>query len=203
MSDADLEAAEPSDAALSALVLRASTGDPAACLEVYDGTASQVYGLALRMLQDRARAEELTRQVYAAVWDGLVPGKDTSPLAWLLGVTHRAATLSVREMPLESRRERERRAGILQVATEEPDTAPAAPPGPSGTLTRCMTRLTVTQQRALHLAYFGGLTHREVDQTLELTEGTASVRLADGLRGLRDLKAFFERTGLPTPTPVA
>ena len=52
-----------------ALLTAASGGDQAALGELYDEHAARVFGTALRILGDHARAEEVTQDVFLAVWN--------------------------------------------------------------------------------------------------------------------------------------
>src|SRR5256885_10895724 len=49
---------------LSELLTRAGRGDESAFAEWYDATAARAFGLAVRVLRDRAQAEEVTQESY-------------------------------------------------------------------------------------------------------------------------------------------
>src|SRR5262245_42254642 len=58
----------PQNDSLRSLVAELSTGDEAALAAIYDATSRRVYGLAMRIVRDRAAAEEVVHEVYAQVW---------------------------------------------------------------------------------------------------------------------------------------
>ena len=51
---------------------------------------------------------------------------------------------------------------------------------------RCLRSLTELQREAITLAYYGGYTHRQVAELLEVAPGTLSTRMRDGLIRMRD-----------------
>src|SRR5436309_5345456 len=76
----------PPDDPLEKLVGRMAAGQEGALGELYDATSPRVFGLTLRILRDRAAAEEATIDVYTQVWKQTGrydPAKGTV-LAWLL-----------------------------------------------------------------------------------------------------------------------
>ncbi|MBP2414235.1 RNA polymerase sigma factor (sigma-70 family) [Arthrobacter stackebrandtii] len=51
---------------------------------------------------------------------------------------------------------------------------------------KALDTLTTPQQEAIRLAYYGGYTHQEVAQLLDIPVGTAKTRIRDGMIRLRD-----------------
>jgi RNA polymerase sigma-70 factor, ECF subfamily len=80
--------AEPArdDDSCDRLLVRIASGDRAACAELYDRHAAAVFGLLLRLAEDRGRAEELLCETFVAASRRLqAHGRvDTSARAWLL-----------------------------------------------------------------------------------------------------------------------
>src|SRR4051794_38439384 len=92
---------------LGELLKRSSRGDEAAFAEWYDATAARAFGLALRVLRDRAQAEEVTQEVYLDCWRTSASFDETrgSSLSWLLTIVHRKAVDRVRSAEASGRRD--------------------------------------------------------------------------------------------------
>lgn len=153
LGDPGHEAAE-----LAALLRAAGCGDEASFGTLYDATATRAYGLAVRVLDDPARAERVTQQAFVEIWRQSARFDPSwgSPMAWILSIVHRGAVDEVR-------------------AVEEPTSG-----GPAD-----VNALTTLEQASLELAYFGGRTHTEVAGFLQLSPGTAAARIRQALSRLR------------------
>ena len=172
---------------LTDLLRRSSRGDQAAFAELYDATSRRAYGLAVRVVRDRAQAEEVTQEAYLEVWRTAArfdPARG-SALSWLLTIVHRKAVDRVRSAEAASRRDQSYQQRNQPVAHDA--TAEAAEASLEARRVRgALAHLTDVQREALELAYFGGYTHREVATMLDLPVGTAKTRIRDGLIRLRD-----------------
>lgn len=167
------------------LVERLSGGDEAALVDLYDRYAGFVYGLALRTLADRQSAEDVTQDVFVALWEDpgrIQPGRGT--LRGFLGtMTHRRAVDLIRRE--EARRRREARAP--HDARDGADLSEtAARTDASGKVRDAVAGLPEAQRRALELAYFHGHTYRQVADALGIPEGTAKSRLRLGLQRIAE-----------------
>ena len=73
---------------IAGLIGRTSLRDRAAFRELYSRTSSKLFGVTLRILKDRAEAEEALQEVYVKIWqraDRYVAGA-YSPISWLVAV---------------------------------------------------------------------------------------------------------------------
>jgi RNA polymerase sigma-70 factor (ECF subfamily) len=169
-------------------LLRASgRSDETAFARLYDATCSRVFGLALRVVRDRAQAEEVTQEAFLEIWrtSARYDPDRGSPLAWLLTITHRKAVDRVRSAESASRRETTYQQQSQPV--EHDSTAEAAQASLEARRVRgALAHLTEVQREAVGLAYLGGYTHTEVATMLDLPLGTAKTRIRDGLIRLRD-----------------
>lgn len=169
------------------LLRRSGRGDQASFAQLYDATAARVFGLALRVVRDRAQAEEVAQEAFLEVWRtaGRFDPDRGSPLSWLLTITHRKAVDRVRSA--ESATRRDSTYHLRNQPVEHDSTAEAAQASLEARRVRgALAHLTDVQREAVTLAYLGGYTHTEVATMLDLPVGTAKTRIRDGLIRLRD-----------------
>ena len=172
---------------LAVLLARSSRGDQQAFAELYDRTSARVYGLARRVVRDPAQAEEVAQEAYLDIWRQAArhDAARGGVLAWMLTIVHRRAVDRVRSV--ESSRDRDTRFARLgdgpdYDVVEETVSASLD----SARVRRALSTLTDVQREALTLAYYGGYSHREVSELLDVPLGTIKTRMRDGLIRLRD-----------------
>ena len=167
------------------LLTEIARGDERALAELYDRFGRVAYGLALRVLRDRALAEDAVQDAFLAAWRtaAAFDPRRGKAQTWLLTLVHRRAVDLVR-------REERRRADQL-------DDAPVSA-GPSTEETAAvreqrravqaaLARLPPDQRHALELSYYGGLTQAELAERLGIPLGTVKSRVFAGLAALREL----------------
>ena len=173
---------------LAELLRRAARGDEAAFAEWYDATSARAFGLAVRVLRDRAQAEEVTQESYLDCWRhaSRFDSRRGSAVAWLLTIVHRKAVDRVRSV--EAATSRDETWNREAAPTDHDQTSEAAHASLDAARVRgAVATLTDVQRRAVELTYFGGYTHTEVATLLDVPLGTAKTRIRDGLIRLRDL----------------
>lgn len=192
-------AAPRNDGRDAAIVERMAMGEADAVADLYDRHARAVYSLALRILQDEAEAEDLAQEVFVQAWQqaarydtsrGAVP-------AWLLNMTRSRAIDRLR-----ARRVRPEGAPVAIDLVVDSMSAPGDVAADvlagedAALLRRGLTALPLLQRVAIELAYFEGLSHREVAERLGEPLGTVKTRIRTGLLKLRDALAVPSVEGL-------
>ena len=185
----DAGSSEPASEAhvLGELLKRSSRGDQDAFADFYDATAARAFGLAIRVVRDRAQAEEVAQEAFLEVWRTASRFRTNrgSAIGWLLTIVHRKAVDRVRSAEASSRRDTSYHQD--NQAVDHDATAEAAEASMEARRVRtALVELTAVQREALELAYFGGYTHTEVATMLDLPVGTAKTRIRDGLIRMRD-----------------
>ena len=174
-----------SDVSDAALVVSIGRFQQDALAEAYRRHAGAVFGLARRLLTDHARAEEIVQEVFVRLWNEpnrFDPERGTLR-SFLLANAHGRAVDLIRSETSRRRRE-EREAAMTaeagyDIAREVWDIALA------GHVREAMEALHEGERAAIELAYFGGLTYREVAAQLGDAEGTVKSRIRSGLKKLR------------------
>lgn len=172
---------------LTQLLKLCARGDRSAFTELYHATSARVYGLAVRVVRDRAQAEEVVQEVYLDVWRTAAryDPERGGAMSWILTLCHRRSVDRVRSAAASARREDAY--GIEEHDVAHDSTAETVQDSFEARRVReALDGLTDVQREALELAFFGGYTHTEVATMLELPVGTAKTRIRDGLIRLRD-----------------
>ena len=169
------------------LLRRVASGDRDAFGALYDSLAPAVHGVAVRVVRNPALAEEVTQDVFLAVWQQAASFDASlgSARTWVLTLAHRRAVDVVRRE--QSQRDRNDRSAALgqqhpfdQVVDEV--MARAATHSASEQVTRALASLTPLQRKTIALAYYEGLTYSQVAERLAIPLSTAKTRIRDGLR---------------------
>lgn len=179
-------AASLTDASDAALVVAIGRWRQDALAEAYRRHAGSVYGLARRVVNDAALAEEVVQEVFLRLWNDpeRFDPERGSLRSFLLAQTHgRSVDLLRSDTSRRRREEREARQTAesgYDVEHEVWDLAVA------DHVKDALSTLSDDERRAIELAYFGGHTYREVASLLGAPEGTVKSRIRTGLRRMRD-----------------
>jgi RNA polymerase sigma-70 factor, ECF subfamily len=143
-----------------------------------DGYQHKVFRMAVAMLKDAGRAEEVTQDIFLKVWRAL-PSYDGRALVstWLYAIARNACLSAIRA-------ESYRRTEPLEHAAE-----PAAPPRAGGDVDweRLLARLPDAQRNVVRLYYFEDRDVREVAERLGLAVGTVKSHLFRARQALADM----------------
>jgi RNA polymerase sigma-70 factor (ECF subfamily) len=172
---------------LEELIRQSATGDQQAFARLYDQVAARIHGLVVRILRDRAQSEEVTQEVFLQIWRSAAsfdPARG-SALSWMMTLAHRRAVDRVRSAQAQSVRDEDYES-LRGRPEHDPTSQEVEDRWQAQTVRAAVTDLGPPHQEAVELAYFQGLTHREVSLALGVPLGTAKTRIRDGLRKLRE-----------------
>jgi RNA polymerase sigma factor (sigma-70 family) len=186
-----------SDEAVVALVARS---DQDALAELYDRFGRVAYGLAYRILRDRALAEDAVQEGFMNAWrtaDRFMPERAKAS-TWLLTLVHRRAVDLVRR---ENRRRAEPLDQGFDAAADASVEQDAWLRFERERVQAALRRLPDQQREALELAYYGGFTQTELAERLGQPVGTIKSRMFAGLGRLRELLAEPDHDDRTSWTP--
>jgi RNA polymerase sigma-70 factor (ECF subfamily) len=182
---------DTTDLADPELVDLVAAGDAHALEVLYDRYSRAVFSFALRMLGERTVAEELVQEVFFRAWKQartFSEGRGTF-ITWLLSITHNMAIDEIRRR--NRRPQRADSADPVLMLTNVRDENPSVEDQAMMVsireqITHAMAALPEAQRSAIELAYFGGLTQREIAELQNEPLGTIKTRMRLAVRKLRD-----------------
>ncbi|MCX2728324.1 sigma-70 family RNA polymerase sigma factor [Thermomicrobium sp. 4228-Ro] len=174
----------------SELVGRIRQRDRSALAALYDRYARTVYSLVLSIVHDRSVAEDIVQELFVQLWQypELYDAGRGAFAPWFLRMARNRAIDALR------RRQRdrylyERLRGIeWRKVQDDPDELTVL--GDEATRIRqAFADLENEQRQVIELAYFGGLTQREIAEYLGIPLGTVKTRIRTALQRLADALA--------------
>lgn len=169
------------------LVARIMAGDDDALAEAFDRYGRTVLAAARRVLGDGAAAEDVVQEVFVALWTRpQAYDPERAPLlTYLTTLARRRAIDQVRsELRRAGREERHHRLVPEQPTSVERLTEQRVV---AGVVRRAVLALPPEQRQVVELAYFRGLSYRDVAAAIGIPEGTAKSRLRLALAKLENL----------------
>ncbi|ANI28609.1 RNA polymerase sigma factor [Yersinia entomophaga] len=161
-------------------------GDQAAFERLYRLTSPRLFAVALRMLRNHARAEEVLHDCFITVLSQAINYNPSlsSPLTWLTHI--------VRNRAIDLMRGNDNR--LQGWDEDEADNLADDAPSPVSQLQQsseakrlehCMAYLPAEQRQSIMLAYYQGLSHSEVSEHLQQPLGTVKSWIRRALEHLK------------------
>jgi RNA polymerase sigma-70 factor (ECF subfamily) len=170
---------DPTD---EALLRRIAEKDEGALAALYDRYAAVSLAVAMKVVGDRAEAEDVLQNVYVRVWQdaGRFDPARGSVAAWLLSSIRNAAIDRTRRRDAYLRATK---AAPIRIA-DEPE--PIELREDQKRVVAALQQLPADQREAIELAYFKGLSQTEIAQKLGQPLGTVKTRMRLGMMKLRE-----------------
>jgi RNA polymerase sigma-70 factor (ECF subfamily) len=180
------EPAQENDVALlNAIAAR----DEVALAQLYDRYRAILFGLLMRILNNREEAEDVLQEVFLQVWRKAADFDESRgrPFTWLVTL---ARSRGIDRLRTLAARERVTEAGAREPSEEISDAATDAFKSEQrGLVNNALAKLPDEQKRPIMLAYFEGLTQSEIATSLGAPLGTVKTRMRTGMIRLRELLA--------------
>jgi RNA polymerase sigma-70 factor, ECF subfamily len=169
------------------LMQLAHEGEVRAFELIFDRHAAAAFSLAYRMCGRQAMAEDIVQESFLSVWraGARYERERGSVRSWLLSVVHNRAIDAFRRGAAKDARD-VRDEGIAErLASPELTDAEVERRDDARQVRLALAELPDDQRQVIELAYFGGFSHSQIAEMLELPAGTVKGRMRLGLSKLR------------------
>jgi RNA polymerase sigma-70 factor (ECF subfamily) len=153
---------------------------------VFQDTSAKLFGVVVRILNDRSEAEDVLQDVYVTVWrkaESYDPAR-SSPITWLIAIARnraidrlRAGSVGRRMAPIEAAEDvRDDAPGALDLVVRSQQQV---------RLAACLGELEEKTSRAIRAAFLDGATYEELAERMGVPLGTMKSWIRRGLMKLR------------------
>lgn len=143
------------------MILRVGLGDRSAFSALYDATSAKLFGVCLRILHDRAEAEDVLQEAFVRIWQkaNTYAANGYSPMTWLITLT--------RNLAIDRLRARKGGAVDIDEVHDLKDTGPtpeaaAVAASERARLDGCLNELDADRAEAVRGAYLDGYSYDEL-----------------------------------------
>jgi RNA polymerase sigma-70 factor (ECF subfamily) len=199
----DVEVAQPGKSFASAVALEPGApsdvdlmtgiqaGDPDALSQLYDRYNGIVKALILRVIHNETEADDLLQEVFMEIWNQAknFSAQKGKPLGWMVTLTRRRAIDALRKKQAYARAEERFQAEPEQQPLAWVQNTTAEDIRASDTralMAKVISSLPEAQQQVIDLAFFRGMSQREIAAHTNIPLGTVKTRLELGLKKIYD-----------------
>jgi RNA polymerase sigma-70 factor (ECF subfamily) len=171
---------------LADAMARAGRGSRSALSEIYEATSAKLFGICLRILRDRAEAEDALQDIYLNVWRkaATFDAARASPITWLAILARNRSIDRLRSL---GSRPSEPVDLALAIADPSPDASAVLETEEArGHLSRCLDELEEGRGAAIRTAFFEETTYGELAERVGVPLGTMKSWIRRGLLQLRE-----------------
>lgn len=169
------------------LLTAISAGDETALGLLYDRYSSILFGLLLRIIHNRAEAEDVLQEIFVQVWQRASNFDESRGKAftWLVTLARSRAIDRLRALGSRERAAENAARETEDVIFDAEQNAILKQRG--AVVRRALAELSAEQQEVLKLAYFDGFSQSEIAEKLNSPLGTVKTRMRTGMMRLREL----------------
>lgn len=170
---------------LSTWLTAAGQQDAAAFRALYDAAAPRLFAFALRILRQRAMAEEALQEGFVSIWHAAPDYQPelATPLNWMAAIVRNKA------LDILRRTVHAEQPGVTMESLLRDDASTPADAGDMSSdariLATSMARLENLQRMAIGLAFFHDLSHRDIAGRMSLPVGTVKAWIRRGVEQLK------------------
>lgn len=162
-------------------------GEARAFEVIFDRHANAAFSLAYRMCGRRAIAEDVVQESFLSLWrsGARYDRARGSVRSWVLSVVHNRTIDAFRRAAVKDGRDVADEGIAQRLASPELTDTEVERRDDARLVRGALGELPADQRRVIELAYFGGFTHTQIAEMLDLPAGTVKGRMRLGLGKLR------------------
>lgn len=172
-------------AEIETMIGRVALGDRGAFQSLYNATSAKLFGVSLRILGDRAEAEDAIQEIYVKIWRAASAYQvnGLSPMTWLITIA--------RNHSIDRLRARRAMTGGMDEVAALPDPAPgpeamAVASSERAQIDACLAELQNDKADAVRRAYLDGETYKDLSGRYGVPLNTVRTWLRRSLLKLRE-----------------
>jgi RNA polymerase sigma-70 factor (ECF subfamily) len=171
---------------IEGMIARMAMGDRGALSALYGATSAKLFGIALRVLEDRAEAEDALQEIYVKLWHnaGRYRSNGLSPMTWLITVARNHAIDRLRARRSQRAAPIEEAEGIADGGATPEEAALAA--SLRGRIGDCLGTLEPDRADAIRRCYLGGEAYADLAARYGVPLNTIRTWLRRSLLKLRE-----------------
>ncbi|QFU09259.1 ECF RNA polymerase sigma factor SigK [Rhodobacteraceae bacterium THAF1] len=170
---------------IEAMIGRIAEGDRDAFLSLYDATSAKLFGVCLRVLRDKAEAEDTLQDAYVKVWKNAdrYQANGLSPMTWLITIARNTSIDRVRSRKPAG----EGTEALERLSDSEPGPeAQVIAASEAQAIARCLGELETDRAEAVRGAYLDGQTYQDLAARFDVPLNTMRTWLRRSLLKLRE-----------------
>ena len=170
---------------IESYISRTALGDRTAFDALYIATSAKLFGVCLRVLTERAEAEDVLQEVYVKVWRNAnrYSANGLSPMTWLITIARNTSIDRLRKC----------KQGVVtdDVIQDLPDTKPnpeavAVASSEGARIKLCLSELEDEKSNAVQMAYLDGYSYADLAEHFAVPLNTMRTWLRRSLLKLKD-----------------
>jgi len=169
-----------------ALLEAIARGDRGAFQSLYTRHSVRIFRFLMRLMQNKATAEELVNEVFLEIWQhaGRYEGR-SSPTTWMMAIAHNKAVSGLRRRREVTGTDEEAAAEIADLDDDPEQTTQKQDKG--RIMRRCIAALSPDHREILDLVYYQEMSVGEVAEVLKIPENTVKTRMFYARKKLSEL----------------
>jgi RNA polymerase sigma-70 factor (ECF subfamily) len=170
---------------IEALIAQVALGDQTAFSRLYDATSGKLLAVCLRVLNERAAAEDAMQEVYVKVWNKADRYQVTghSPMTWLITIARNTAIDRLRSRKID----RDIADYSERIAAPGPSPEQSAiAASESRRIVGCLDELDADRRAAITGAYLDGKSYKDLSEQFGVPLNSMRTWLRRGLAALRE-----------------